>query len=269
VNTRLIIESVLQNRVVQIAVKALQVPRIANGLLRLARIERRIDGTDLRYRVRYCDTFLLARGIFGGEEYGLLKEDARQIRTFVDLGCNVGLFPLYLCFLRGDRAIRGFLVDANPDVVREASENLKLNGLAEAAALHGLASGRRTGEDVFVVAQNTLSSTTEAGLLGSTLGTRTIQVPAIDVQTECDARFGPEGRTDLLKLDIEGSELEFLTAHADFLARCDRVIMEFHKPKVTLDSATALMTASGFALAASRDRDSDPWGIAYYRRPGV
>ena len=220
--------------------------------------------------MRYCDTFLLAQGIFSGDEYGLLAADAPRIRTFVDLGCNVGLFPLYLCALRGDRAIRGVLVDANPGVVPEAAANLKLNGLdGQVSVLHGIASGRQTGQVPFVVAQNSLASTAESGLLGSTYGSRTIEVPAVDLGEVCRRTFEPGERIDLLKLDIEGCELEFLAASSELLVRCDRVILEFHKPKVTVAATEALLGEAGFILAGTRDRSEDPWGIAYFRRPAV
>ncbi len=261
-------DRLINNRFVLTTAKAVRVTSLVNPVLGMLGLTRRIPGTDLQYRLRYCDTPILVRSLFKLGEYGMLEKDASRIRTFVDLGCNVGLFPLYLCKLRRDRQVRGIVVDANPDVVTEARGNLKLNGLdQQVQACHGLAGAARTGSQEFTLTPNSMSSTADRDLLGTTIGTRRIQVPRIDIARTWADRMGEETRIDLLKMDIEGCELEFIEANEDLLSRCDRVILEFHKPKVTLTMTDQALSRLGFACLGVRDFDSDPWGIAYFGRP--
>lgn len=261
-------DRLINNRFVLTTAKVVRVTNFVNPVLGMLRLTRRIPGTDLRYRLRYCDTPILVRSLFKLGEYRLLEADASRIQTFVDLGCNVGLFPLYLCQLRGDRQVRGILVDANPDVVAEARGNLKLNGLDEQVqACHGLAGAARTGSQEFTLTPNSMSSTADRDLLGTTIGTRRIQVPSIDIGRKWSGQWGEQARIDLLKMDIEGCELEFIDANEDFLSRCDRIILEFHKPKVTFAMTDQALSRLGFVCLGVRDFDSDPWGIAYFGRP--
>ena len=260
-------DRLMQSPTVQTVVKVLRVTQLANAMLALLGTTRSVPGSDLRYRVRFVDSLMLARDFFSNGEYAALKNDAAQIHRFVDLGCNVGLFPLYLCMLRGDRDVSGILVDANPAVVAEARANMRLNALdGRVGVLHGLADAGPQGERDFFVTPNSLSSTAHAEQLGSSYGVEKIRVPLVDVVREAAARFGAGQRIDLLKLDIEGSELDFLEANPALLERCDRVIMEFHKPKVTLASATDFFRARGWSPRASRDDAGQPWGIAYFAR---
>jgi FkbM family methyltransferase len=256
-----------QSAAVQLAVKRLQLPRLGSAVLSALGSEASVAGTGVRYRVRFIDTLVLAQSIFGGGEYEPLEAEAASIRRFVDLGCNVGLFPLFLCAKRGAFDVEGILVDGNPEVAAEARRNMALNALeTRTDVLHGLAGGPTSGDAVFTVAQNTLSSTRDASMLGSTFGTRTVRVPWVNVPAAVDARFGAEARLDVLKIDIEGAELEFLQANPGLLARSDRVILEFHKPKVTLEMVQQLLEPTGLALRWNHDAAGAPHGVAYFKR---
>src|SRR5262245_51129187 len=114
--------SLAQSRAIQVVVKSLRLPALLTAALELFRVERKVPGADLKYRLRFADTLWLASSIFSDSEYGLIRDEAASIRNFVDLGCNVGLFTLYLCKLRRDRSVRGILVDGNPRAVSEATK---------------------------------------------------------------------------------------------------------------------------------------------------
>lgn len=255
-----------QIRLVQFTVKALQIPRMANGILGLLNWTRPLDGGRLRYRIRYFDSVVLAREMFSGSEYGAIEEDIRNIRSFVDLGCNVGYFPLFLCQLRGDKEIRGLCVDANPQMIAEARRNAAINGLDDVMFRHGLiASGDAGTEAEFWITQNSMSSTTDAGSLGSRFGARKTLVPVLDPLAAFRERFRND-RIDLLKIDVEGMELELMTCNPGLVDAADRIILEFHKPRVTLDAATTHLAKRGFRRKFANDKPNLPWGIAYFVR---
>jgi FkbM family methyltransferase len=264
---RKVLSRLLQSKSVQIAVKLARLPQLVNLGLCVTGVTRRIRGTDLRYRLRFADSILLMDGLLNGGEYSALQADAGQIETLIDLGCNVGFFPLYLCMLRGDKQLRGLLVDANPAVVQEAKENLKLNHLHELEVLHGLADGESSDpEGEFFVTQNSMSSTAHADLIGTRLGVRRLVVPRIQIQQEFTRRFGPETPVDLLKLDIEGSELTFLHANPALLKRCHRIILEYHTPRVAFGAVEQTLGPVGFTCQNHRKHPNEPWGMAYFVR---
>lgn len=255
-----------QSPFVQVAVKALQIPRIANAVLGVLPLSRPLNGGRLRYRIRYFDSFVLAQGIFSGDEYGCIQPDVAQIHSFVDLGCNVGYFPLFLCQQRGDNDIHGICFDANAHMVAEASKNLALNGLDRVTVEHGLVASGPAGEQQdFWIAQNSMSSTANPDLLGSRFGVRKARVTTVDPFLAFSQHFGSQ-RIDLLKIDIEGCEFDLLRENPRLVDASERIILEFHKPKVTLDMVKQLLVSAGFRVKYTQDPVHLPWGIAYFAR---
>ncbi|AMV18174.1 Methyltransferase domain protein [Planctomyces sp. SH-PL14] len=251
-------------------IKSLGLIHLGNGVLRMAGVVRQVPQSRWKYRVRFVDTPVLADGIFRDGEYRLLAGDADRIRTFIDLGCNVGLFPLYLSSIKSRDELTGILVDANSRVVAEARENMRLNGLSDRiSVIHGLAGAAGEGEGEvreFWIAQNSLSSTAHPELLTSRVGLSTEKVAVVDVLKEFRKACGDDARVDLLKLDIEGCEIEFLKTNRPLLDLCERVILEFHKPQVTLADAESALGPGGFRLVGVHDDAGRPWGVAYFRR---
>jgi len=70
------------------------------------------------------------------------------------------------------------------------------------------------------------------------------EVARVDVGRLWDAQF-PEGRVDLCKIDIEGFEVEFLEGNPAFMSKVDRILLEWHKPHVTLDRVKSAMAKNG------------------------
>jgi FkbM family methyltransferase len=262
---RVISERLFQNGMIQVLVKRLRLLSLINWCLGRLSITRRIAGSDLRYRLRFIDSLVLMNGLLRGGEYSAIASDARRISTIVDLGCNVGFFPLYLCFLRGDRNIRGLLVDANPAVADEAVANLRLNNLVNLHVRSGLAGGDQSeGKGDFFVTHNSMSSSANANQIGTMYGVRQILVPNIAVSREFDRLFGSTVAIDLLKIDIEGSELEFIKSSPGLLRRCDRVIVEYHLPRVTFVEVESHLRPLGFTLSSHSYTTGNPWGVAYF-----
>lgn len=260
------VPSIAQNRFLQLSVKAFQLIKIINGLLRMLGLQLTVPGTDLKYQLRYVDSLFLAKTIFEGDEYAAIRGEAGSISSFIDLGCNVGFFPLYLCKIRRDRKIKGICIDANPAMITEIEANLALNQLSEVTAIHGLAEAGKTGAlREFWVTQSSSSSTSDLSSLGTKFGSTNVHAPLLDPLVEFHSRLGDQ-RIDILKVDIEGSELNFLSSHPKLVEQTDRIILEFHKPKVTSAAVRALLEPAGFSLKYIRDDLSEPWGIVYMSR---
>jgi FkbM family methyltransferase len=264
---RTIFGHLLQNSMIQVLVKRLRLLSLINWCLARLSITRGIPGSELRYRLRFIDSLVLMNSLIRGREYAAIASEADRISTIVDLGCNVGFFPLYLCFLRGDRNVRGLLVDANPAMADEAAANMRLNNLADLHVQNGLAGGDQgDGMGDFFVTHNSMSSSANAGLIGTMYGVRKIAVPQIAVGHEFDRLFGSSVKIDLLKVDIEGSELEFFESSPDLLRRCDRIIVEYHLPRVTLADIESQLRPLGFLLRDNSYVNGNPWGVGYFRK---
>jgi hypothetical protein len=78
-------------------------------------------------------------------------------------------------------------------------------------------------------------------------------------------RVNRDARVDLLKIDIEGSEIEFLRAHGVFLERVDAVLIEWHLWGTMLPEATGILNASHFSLETVCPAEQHA-GTAFFRR---
>lgn len=88
---------------------------------------------------------------------------------------------------------------------------------------------------------------------------QTIRCPSVDVPFFWKhAGFSP----DLLKVDIEGSELPFLRQCPDFVRTFNRVMVEWHKPRSDEETVISLMSGLGFdCFKATRNE----WmGVCYF-----
>jgi FkbM family methyltransferase len=188
--------------------------------------------------------------------------------TFADLGCNVGYFTCWLAHLANGRPIKGLMIDANPDAVREGEWHARANNWGNVYALNGIVGEQSsTGSVGFYLYESNICSTSSVEQMQQ-LGLRgewtKIQVPCLTLATEWKKRLGAE-RCNLLKIDIEGSEMNFLRAETAFLDQVDTVLIEWHAWRVTLKEVQALLQTRGFKLVKILDEGSD-MGTAFFSR---
>jgi hypothetical protein len=62
---------------------------------------------------------------------------------------------------------------------------------------------------------------------------------------------------DLLKVDIEGAELDFFKTEPDFLKRVQTIFVEWHKWKVDLEQINSFLTEHDFSLKRVLDTNLD------------
>lgn len=94
-----------------------------------------------------------------------------------------------------------------------------------------------------------------------------ISVPVVDVGIVWVEHFPTEPVVDLLKIDIEGTEMDFLRGNPEFMARVAAVLIEWHKWICTFDQVAALLRDYGFSLRHVAHEDIHA-GNAYFERPG-
>jgi FkbM family methyltransferase len=244
-----------QQRFTHFAINRLGMRRVANAVLARVPIRRTLPGTGVRYRCRYLDSIALAEEVFSRRTYGPAIPAA--VASFVDLGCNVGFFEAFLAHVTGRRDLRGLAVDADADMVRETSWTLRANGLSSVHAIHGLVAGPARAEageeaDFYLHPVRIKSSAYAVDEPGRpfTGPWRKTRVAVVDVERAWSERFG-DVRCDLLKIDVEGGEADFITPDNAFLWRVDAVVVEIHKWVIASDAVDSRLAALGFAKTAT------------------
>lgn len=224
-------------------VDALFVREWVTWLLTRLPVRRRAGATVVRIR---CWSDMLAFGeIFRGGIYDSVFDGA-PCTTYCDLGCQSGLAFLRLVARSGPPQ-RSLLVDGNPLAITRARANVREAGLEGVAVVHGAvgcptAAAESTTE--FVLLPNEL----ECGLSGRQTGTRaarTVTVPIIDLESSWREHVG-DVPCDLLKMDVEGAELNVLVAEGKFLERVQRCVLEWHDPPAAKDRIVTLLHGHGF-----------------------
>lgn len=146
----------------------------------------------------------------------LYEPDLRPGAVVVDLGAHHGLFSLALS---ARYRCRCHAIEACPDVYEAMPA-------AEGVVKHHYAVCSAAGRRRLHVASNRETSTI-LDVRGSPPG-ETIDVPAIDLSTLVE-RLGL-AEIDVLKIDIEGAEIEVLDAAPDHLLRAmTQITVEFHE----------------------------------------
>jgi FkbM family methyltransferase len=155
--------------------------------------------------------------------------------TFVDCGSNIGYFSAMVCgLLKGDGQL--LAIEANPETFQLVTENLKLNGFGK--VIH-CAATRCSGEvELFAPTAGDVYSSLKSGGLVTGEGIRSWKVPGRSL----DDIVAAEGlkRLDVLKIDIEGAEL-------DALRGAER-IMTTLRPWITLEYSAVTWKGFGSTL---------------------
>jgi FkbM family methyltransferase len=221
------------------------------------------------YRITSLDEFSTESEMFIEESYAPAL--GGRIETFIDLGCNAGWFALWLT-TRGPSPKLGLLIDAHPRMVAEAEWHLRQNGLSRYVLMHG-AVGLPPGETstTFHVHPTGSASSVLPYQPGKQLPVKgkiaDVEVPAVSVASEWKRHFGNVA-VDLLKVDIEGKELDFVKYEGDFIRQqVNRIVVEWHKWCVSLRELDAQLTSIGFERVAVFEENALA-GLARYEKRG-
>jgi FkbM family methyltransferase len=196
--------------------------------------------------------FPILQEILMEQSYTPFIRELPEIRSWVDLGCNCGLFSLFLedwartNSWAGPRQAR--LIDANRYALNSARASIEKNALNENfKILEGLV-GSRTGTMNFFESKSTYKSSVFE------LATREKrrQVPVIDLSS-LNASLG--GPPDLIKADIEGAEKLLFENWPEWIQTAKYLLVEWHEPHMKGRDLDAICTRLGFKLAIARPPD--------------
>jgi FkbM family methyltransferase len=247
-------------------VQLLRLHALGNAWLRRFPLIKKLPGSGVIYRATRLESIPLAVEMF---ERGNLYDAAllpAGFTTFADLGCNVGYFTCWLAHLAHGRKLRGLMLDANPQAVEEAAWHAQANGMHEVFGIPGIAGEGKPGDfaefylyESNICSTSQLPDTAKMNLKGKW---EKIRVPCISMEQHWQQHFGGE-RCHVLKVDIEGSELNFLRAEPSFLKRADSVLIEWHKWRVSLDEVREALAPHGFKFVRTIE-ENDQMGTAFF-----
>jgi FkbM family methyltransferase len=138
--------------------------------------------------------------------------------VILDLGANKGYFSVRAAL----KASRVISAEPNPISHALCKANITVNGFAEKVHLHQVAVAEKEGQITFSIAEDSACCTT----LHRPDVTHTITVDAVTVPK----LIGDIEKIDLMKMDIEGSEVALLLdpASGEWLQKVRRIAMEYH-----------------------------------------
>ena len=263
-----LISSLSRSALLRRVVRGLRLHKLGHAWLRRFPLVKRLPGSGVTYRATRLESIPLAHEMF---EKGNLYDASllpAGFTTFADLGCNVGYFTCWLAHLAQGRKLKGLMFDANPEAVQEAQWHALANGMDEVFGIHGiLGETSPTGAVDFYLYESNICSTSQLPDLEKMVlkGKWTkISVPIVSLEVEWRHRFG-DMRCDLLKIDIEGSEMSFLQAEASFLRRVQSVLIEWHKWRVSLKDVTDFLARHDLVYVKTVE-ENENMGTAFFRR---
>jgi FkbM family methyltransferase len=188
--------------------------RDALELARLARLPRRqaararVLGMELAL-VDGASFVFMCREIFGRQIYRFAAQ--RLDPVIIDAGANIGLSVLYFKRLYPRSAVSAY--EADPGIFRVLADNVR--------GLEGVTLSQRA------VWTHEASITfhpegADGGRAHPVTGTEAVQVPSVRLRDHIGERV------DLLKVDIEGAEVDVLADCASELTRVERIFVEYH-----------------------------------------
>ena len=186
------------------------------------------DTDDVKWIVRRASPILLKYDVLFGpllfshqepREYEWLSTVLHEGDIFIDVGANVGGYSVRACKM-GAQVIA---VEPDPDNYRVLKINLKLNQFFDAQVLN-IAAGRR--EEVLELYEGSKGAPVGYSLLQAGSGGKvkcSVDVKPLDVAI---LPLLDNGRVDLLKIDVEGVEVDVIKGALDLLKRTRYVIVE-------------------------------------------
>jgi FkbM family methyltransferase len=187
-------------------------------LLAKSAAARRLSFSRRGFRLRFRPTGL-ARQLWEDPDKRLdvelfFAQRVREGQTVVDVGANIGILSLAASWLAGPQG-RVIAIEAHPKTYEALLDNLRLNGITNVESVN-LAVGAAPGSVHF-----TDRLDDDWNRVDERSGA--IEVPMQTLDDVC----GRLERIDLLKIDVEGYELQVLRGAAATLEKTCCVVLEF------------------------------------------
>ena len=160
------------------------------------------------------------------EEYRAIRTAVRPGDVVIDAGANVGSYTLLFAIWAGAEG-RVFAFEPAPDAREGLRRHVELNGLADRVEIGPFALSSMVGSVRFHV--DGASGTNAIAVASDRAAARAIEVETTTIDAFCE---GHRLRPDVVKIDVEGAELDVIKGARQVLARPGvHAFVEFH-PRV-------------------------------------
>lgn len=210
--------------------------------------------------------------IFRDRDHGRIEGflDGIGTGTVLDLGANFGFFALRLKELYPQCRI--CCVEANPRVFPYLQANLEANGYDDVQALHAAVAGTEGSVELKYIPELPAISGKGIDLVERPWMRQEFihhtYVPGITLCQLLDvcANSLKESTIELLKLDVEGMELEVLEGGREVMGHVSRVVVEYHSEALR-EGVAVLLSEEKFTWAGEyRSSPTSYYGELYFHR---
>ncbi len=242
----------------------------ANAILRRFPLVRRIsDPGPALVRLTEVSCLPLLGEVFGPSGYGRAMSGRPRVETLADIGCSFGWFPCLVRALQPDDQPAGVLFDANSASCDEARWHLSANNLKRLHVIHGAVGvpDHTEAAHFHILPASTQSALSAPGpdhpypIKGRA---KVVAVPVVTVEKEW-LRLGLPLPIDLMKIDVEGAEMDFLNSEQEFVCNVvRRVLIEWHGWRVPFAQLTEWFLRRGWKMESEWER-SENMGVVSFR----
>lgn len=208
------------------------------------------------YRIRgeqnLIEYGLLLVPTYNGQDIDFLLDGAPSDATFVDLGCNIGLYSLPLAVARPQGRV--ISIDANPKMIARIRWNATASGLANLTPLHTAVSDSDGRGDLVIRKDDVAIVAVQESAAGE-MPIRTLA--SLLIEAGIATIYG-------LKIDIEGHEDRALVPFLDTCPpamRPRRIVIEHPQPQADYPGCTAAFARHGYRLVG-RNRNNSLYALA-------
>ena len=205
-----------------------------------------LNDYELSLGISGASGFSFVMEVIVGEAYRAfapLLRDPRHNGVVLDCGANVGFFALWA--LRQNPALTVYALEPHPATYASLCEHTRVNALTGRILPYQFAARSRDGAiDVDVCDDSNLAVIGEVLERGKVIRGRRVPVRMVSLDSFCaERRIKPA----LVKIDVEGYEVDVLSGARVVLDSASGVILEAHSP-VLADACTAKLIAHGFQV---------------------
>jgi FkbM family methyltransferase len=258
--------------------RRLQLETIFHLFPHLTRNQRTVVTPDgMRINVRLDDTIdqaIWLRGAYERTTLGLFRHLVQPGDVVVDVGAHIGQYSLVAAAIAGEQG-RVYAVEPNPTIRKRLVENVALNDATNVVILPFALGGERSNAILRIPSLEGNTGTASLGYVGPA-------AQEIDVEVHTmDSLFAERpNKLDVIKIDVEGSELPVLEGAATIVAACKPAIVfeaeDLYFGREKGRAVLAFLQGVGYAIfgiAAKKkrvwlERLESPAGFEAYRHDG-
>lgn len=215
-------------------------------------VERSVGGIESSFGVNSFREFLRVID-YQDEDFVIecLLERARPDDVFWDIGANIGTHSCYV----GQKVGRTIAVEPFPDNAKRARENCKLNSVEATIVKYALGEHRGTASLAPPKSDESVAGVGTFSLQGPSTSSESIDVDVIpgDELTQEESLSLP----DVMKIDVEGGELDVLRGFGEGLRNARIVLVEVHPAHVKQSEVVDVLESEGLSVEVLRQRNDE------------